>query len=182
MLDLSNAGKTEIKLPMDLSWSGKSDLPRKAQIINQWYLEHASEYIFNQELNVYTNPDTGHCIRWMMERDKDWNKYYRQWREIRWHNNGKWYMVFNIWLHSKYKAITHHRTIFCTLNKLPYGWDYTVGHFDEDPTNNLPSNLYWIYGSNQQKWNIEQKKVAYKLLELYTQWLLFDSEWKKICL
>ncbi len=169
-------------MELDLSNAWMWDIPLKAQIISQRYIDHAHEYIFNSELNIYVHPETGHCINWMIEWDKNGNKYYRQWTEIRWHNNGKDYMVANVGKWWKYRSLLHHKVVYATLNKLPYKWDYTVLHIDEDTKNNTPSNLYIIHGTGGSKWSIENKQRAYKLLELYNHWLLFDSEWKKICI
>lgn len=89
-------------------------------------------------------------------------------------------MIANISVNWKYVAVTMHRLIYSTFKEISYSGNYLVWHFDDDCKNNSLDNLYWIYWSKKEKQNTDHKKCAYKLLEMYVKWELYDSNWNRL--
>lgn len=87
-----------------------------------------------------------------------------------------WYCVCNL------RAMEHnsnkrhvcllHRLIYCSFNWLDYNVDAQVWHHDDNSNNNVLDNLYL---TNQTR-NVNNRKLAYKLLDLYKRWHITISD------
>lgn len=87
-----------------------------------------------------------------------------------------WYMVCNLrameHLENKRYVCLLHRLVYCSFNWWDYKADYDVWHHDDSKDNHMLSNLY---ATNQTR-NVNNRKLAYKLLDLYKRWHITISD------
>ena len=68
--------------------------------------------------------------------------------------------------------------MYATWAGLDYKWEFKVGYLDWDYENCCFENLYVI--GEKRKESEFDRVTAFKLLEMYHRWMLFDSEWEKV--
>jgi hypothetical protein len=93
-------------------------------------------------------------------------------------NTGYWRADLRVMVNGKptRKSVLVHRLVYASFNNLDVKEMLDVGHHDDNPDNNILDNLY---ETNQNK-NVNNKKLAYKLLHLYKSWLITIPEWYDI--
>ena len=137
----------------------QSSIAKRDVIFINWV-----EYKFSEECWVYVS----RC--WMVVSKLN--------RCLRWKDNWSWVYVMNISVYGKQRIVTKHRLVYATWSGLEYKWEFKVGYLDWDYENCCFENLYVI--GEKRKESEFDRVTAFKLLEMYHRWMLFDSEWKKV--
>ncbi len=90
--------------------------------------------------------------------------------------NNMWYYVCNLRAmennNNKRYVCLLHRLVYCSFNWWDYQMEWDVWHHDDTRENNMLDNLYL---TNQTK-NVNNRKLAYKLLDLYKRWHIVISD------
>lgn len=155
-------------------------LPKDLQHAFERLRQVSDEAMFNSELWLWVEKDWRTYKESSMMPNRHWWVSVRKGNWMRYHDNGKGYMIANITVSGKYKALSQHRVVYSTFNSLPYDWDYDVGHFDDEPGNNILDNLYWIFDTKKSQKNRDHKKNAYRLLEMCSRGELYTYNWEMI--
>lgn len=154
-----------------------SKLPKEFQCAFDRLTAVSWDAKFNEYLGVWVEPDGRIYKEYSKMNNKSWWTTVRKWWWISYHDNWHGYQIANLSVRGSYRAITQHRVVYATFRDMDYNGSYTVWHLDDDPRNNHIDNLYGIFWEQQHQKNIDHKKRAYKLLEMYMKWELFWKDW-----
>ena len=139
-------------------WYQVSDLgrlKRKSIVLNR-----KRKFISHDWKECYTD-------NWYSTKENWWGQYQR---------SNMWYYVCNLRASENNDKKRHvcllHRLVYCSFNWLDYKMEWDVWHHDDNSNNNVLDNLYLT----NQKRNVNNRKLAYKLLDLYKRWHITISD------
>ena len=111
---------------------------------------------------------------------KDKNGYMSKENIIWTQKINSWYIVADLRYDKDLKSIRKrcllHRLVYCSFNWLDYKHDADIWHHNGNVTDCRLENLY----ITNQRNNVNNRKLAFKLLELYRQWIITIPEWYNI--
>lgn len=109
-------------------------------------------------------------------KSKNWKQWVVKQHQTKCSNEMNWYYRVHIQWDWIRKNILLHRLVYCTFNNIHIDTPIHIGHHNDNAGDNRLDNLY---ATNPLK-NTNNKKLAYKLLELYKQWLITLPQWYDI--